>query len=68
MNFSNAGSHAREWRKAAYDRELRWARGEGLDPLRGFRGVAGEAGPNPDVDLLHVALGHAWRRCRSPTT
>ena len=40
----------------AYDRELRWARGEGLDPLRGFRGVAGEAGPNPDVDLLHVAL------------
>jgi hypothetical protein len=35
---------------------LRWARGAGLDPGLGFKGAAGEVGPNPDVDLLHVAL------------
>ena len=30
---------------------------KGFDPVRGFRGVAGELGPNPPVDLLHDALG-----------
>jgi hypothetical protein len=50
------GTLGREWRRAAYDRQLRWARGEGLDPLHGFKGLAQDAGPNPAVKLLRDAL------------
>jgi hypothetical protein len=50
------GTLGRAWRRAAYDRQLRWARGKGLDPVSGFRGIAGEVGPNPDVDVLRGAL------------
>jgi hypothetical protein len=46
----------REWRRAAYDRQLRWARGEGLDRLHGFKGLAQDVGPNPAVKLLRDAL------------
>jgi hypothetical protein len=46
------GTLGRAWRKAAYDRQLRWARGEGLDPTLGFKGVAGEVGPNPPIELF----------------
>lgn len=50
------GSLARAWRLAAYQRELGWAAGEGLDRRNGFRGLSDETGPNPAVELLHGAL------------
>jgi hypothetical protein len=50
------GTLGRAWRKAAYDRELRRARGEGLDPTSGFLGLSDELGPNPEVELLRDAL------------
>jgi len=50
------GTVGRAWRQAAYDRQLRWARGEGLDPLYGFKGLAQDVGPNPAVKLLRDAL------------
>ena len=40
-----AGSLSREFRAAAYDRRLRWARGAGLHPRTGFRGLHEEVGP-----------------------
>jgi hypothetical protein len=50
------GTLGRESRRAAYDRQLGWARGEGLDPASGFLGLSYEVGPNPAVELLRVAL------------
>jgi hypothetical protein len=50
------GTLGRAWRKAAYDRQLRWARGEGLEPASGFLGLSDELGANPDVPVLHEAL------------
>jgi hypothetical protein len=38
-----SGTLGRAWRKAAYDRQLRWAPGEGLGPTLGLQGVAGES-------------------------
>lgn len=50
------GTLGREFRKAAYDRRLRWARGAGLDPRRDFRGIHGEVGANPELPTLDAAL------------
>ena len=50
------GTLGREFRKAAYDRRLRWARGAGLDPRRDFRGVHDEVGANPELPTLDAAL------------
>jgi hypothetical protein len=47
---------SREFRRAAYDRRLRWARGAGLDPRTDFRGLSGELGANPALPVLHAAL------------
>lgn len=50
------GTLGREFRKAAYDRQLRWARGAGLSPRTGFRGLRREVGSNPALGELRVAL------------
>ena len=50
------GTFAREFRKAAYTRRLAWARGAGLDPSTGFRGLSDELGPNPELRALDAAI------------
>jgi hypothetical protein len=50
------GTLGREFRLAAYDRRLRWARGMGVHPRTGFRGLAAELGPNPPLEALDAAL------------
>jgi hypothetical protein len=50
------GSLAREFRTAAYMRRLSLAAGAGLPRSTGFRGLADEVGPNPELPELDVAL------------
>ena len=50
------GTLGREFRAAAYDRRLRWARGAGLHPRTGFRGLHAEVGANPALPALDAAL------------
>jgi hypothetical protein len=50
------GELSRQFRAAAYDRRLRWARGAGLHPRTGFRGLHEEVGANPPLPMLDAAL------------
>lgn len=50
------GSLARDFRRAACVRRLAWARGAGVCPRTGFRGLSHELGPNPDLTALDAAL------------
>lgn len=50
------GTLSRDFRRAAYDRRLRWARRAGLDPGRGFKGLHAEVGANPELCELDAAL------------
>ena len=47
---------SQEFRRAAYDRRLRWARGAGVDPRYGFRGLHREVGTNRALEVLDAAL------------
>lgn len=49
-------SLSRQFRCAAYQRRLSWARGAGLDPCAGFRGLSDEVGANPPLPRLDDAL------------
>jgi hypothetical protein len=46
----------RAFRLALYEHSLRAARGEGLCPRRGFRGLHAEVGANPPIGELETAL------------
>ena len=50
------GELGREYRRAAYQRRLSWARGEGLSAHEGFCGLSAELGPNPALAALTGAL------------
>ena len=50
------GSLSRAFRMAAYKRRLMLARGAGLHPRTGFKGLARDVGPNPELPALDAAL------------
>jgi hypothetical protein len=56
------GALSKEFRTAVYMRRLSWAAGAGLPRSTGFRGLADEVGPNPELPELDAALSARVRR------